>query len=512
MSRKRALAAGSESLEERQAEAPASSGGASSGCSADPFERLPDELLRKVFGALGPVQTFEVCRLPAVCRRFRALLDGCTAFPEVDLSEEALEAAGAAARKERAAVVSRMAARASAGRVAGVRHLRACLRGGRGPSLLAALAPGSPGLERCELSEPEKGPRPVRPAAELFEDISRFPALRQLSIEFATGASYEWLRAPKEVPARLAARPLPPLVSLHIRVPLGLEPRVAAPLFAALPSLRRVSCYFTAGPGGGLASLRDLAGLEELVAIRSPSGGLAALAAGPAGRSLRSLSLAPGKPGDLLGYSLPPSLLPVLPRFPRLESLRLTVDDTEDYGGVPEALRACGALRRLDLTVGVLGGTGPGAGVPALPALAEGLAGVPSLEELHLTLVAVTESPEDGPAAALVRARSASLRSFRLLPDTLDCPVLGPALAAALAACPALERAEICTRADSSRDLDRHAALAALGPRLALEVRAPLELWPAARARLSLLLPSAQVRTAPLLPTELEPDPAQPAP
>eukprot|EP00741_Cyanophora_paradoxa_P024551 tig00000269_g23704.t1 len=263
----------------------------------------------------------------------------------------------------------------------------------------------------------------------------------------------------------------------------GIRPDAAAAIAAACPLLESlcVSADYQCVPEA-LAALAPLAHLERLVAAwpsadpdssSDVSAGLAALADGPAGRSLRSVALfddlglypegefpcpSPGAvpASSELGDA---ALLASLGRMPRLESFRsstITIGPADGDASLREAA--------VSIT-----STGPDAAA-ALGALGEAISGLSRLERLTLKLdLRVQDLLE--PSGLLGLLESAGAR--RAL-TSLDLSVFRPleeAEAEAILALPALERLRLGSSSlGPSASLRPLEVLAGLRPGVAVEI------------------------------------------
>eukprot|EP00741_Cyanophora_paradoxa_P015810 tig00020904_g15263.t1 len=238
----------------------------------------------------------------------------------------------------------------------------------------------------------------------------------------------------------------------------GVSRKMAATIAAACPLLRSLSLQ----PNKNsipevLAALAPLAHLEELVvvdkAFSNVARGLAALADGAAGQSLRSVAFVTargcykkgGFPERDVGAAtaaacvLDEAALAALGRMPRLESIEpLQVFSDEDDAAPAAVLGRFPNLRQV--VVRFVGGEDGGPTTAALRALAEAIDGLRRLQTLTLDLDCVHPVGDEGTVALLDSgAVQRALADLRL---SIARP-LSEAEAGAIAALPALRRLRV---------------------------------------------------------------------
>eukprot|EP00741_Cyanophora_paradoxa_P018635 tig00021072_g17985.t1 len=403
---------------------------------------LPDELLERVLELLGAPGAF---LLRPVSRRFRRAAERA-AWPSL-----AVNAARRGESLDRSE--GRMASATAllrAGRLRLTPGASAKLRAG---GALPAAAPGE--AERAAVIDATLGcwalrPRALaalRPAAAAGDGAG---ADRLVSLAlWATPGDASWDPAGPEA-AELGAllSPFTGLRRLSLPRDCPLGPAAAAALAAALPSLASLRCSFASDSAVG--ALAPLAALEELLVqdlhleIGGAYGaGLAALAEGPAGASLRTFRTYTPDPrhddcgdGDMTDDLHDPPFtsagLAGLSRLPRLQNLHGWLDLRD---AAPEAIAALGgglpSLRSLSVRA---------RGPDQVRALAAALHACSwPLERLALSIPlpkAVSAADhaahaiDDGTLLELVREARRS-PSFSL--SLASCRPLGAALAGALA-------------------------------------------------------------------------------
>eukprot|EP00741_Cyanophora_paradoxa_P014576 tig00020807_g14056.t1 len=460
------------------------------GAGADPAARapgladLPLDLLVRIVGGLS---LFEACRARAACRGLR---DAFAAHVWPALEADVASRPAAAEHVDGLADLVRRGAdrdrglRLAAG--AGVSVRADARAGGAVARLLAACAeacpapgidsvdlrfeldwqPGRPPTRSAPPSPPPSPPPAARPARPLPRRLRRAPLPRRRPAAAPGPGASRW--APLARLARLEALSLPSY--------LPLADAEAGAALAALPALRRLRARVLSDYG--VALLAALPRLEELsLVVDQVEGGLAALAGGPSGPSLRLLRFQHSKwrpqaqdgRGLLATYLTPEAVralarLPSLRRIegwplispaasrrdvaalgdlPHLEHIQVVLDpgsnsDESDRGGAAELFRASASLRTADLRVVT---TDPGAAVELLEAAG------PRLRECHL---APHLTPEL--AAALAAAAAAAPHLARLV-VSCDCDGAGEreALRALRGACRPGARLElrVCTYDDA---------------------------------------------------------------
>eukprot|EP00741_Cyanophora_paradoxa_P004474 tig00000806_g4343.t1 len=297
-------------------------------------------------------------------------------------------------------------------------------------------------------------------------------ALESLAIGLASGDgggfySFHWcgnngLPWPSAVDLRLALAPFGKLRSLTLgfnSADAGASPEAAASIAAACPRLRSLGfAPQKESVDGVLAALAPLEQLEELVVMGSvfSEAGLAALADGAAGKSLREISFSASTslwkrrvqprtlrwldPSCNTGSFRGPVLL-ALGRMPKLESVgplsmssMLLPDEVRELGRIA-------SLRKLSLRFNGLG-TRTGGWNPAnLRVLRDALSSLPCLEELDLGLQNHVGFPDDVVAFLGSAGVRRALTDFVLVHE--DDRPLAEAEAEAIVALPALRRLHV---------------------------------------------------------------------
>eukprot|EP00741_Cyanophora_paradoxa_P003724 tig00000093_g3619.t1 len=445
------------------------------------FDALPDAVVSEVFRSLGLQASWS---LRGVCRRWRRIIEE-TEWPSFELRTDEDELAYG-------------------------KHVHAGASIELGPdwlemqsacSLLSALVIFEVlGSEQCDerfgndfladyLRRALQALRPPEGAASVLEGLHLYLSNGQY-------APMMLMPLPPAAELRAALAPLGQLRSLTLLFPLldnGLLPEDAAAIAAACPLLRSLSARPELRLGSAVvAALAPLARLERLAVLLdipedykgAPEelveldGGLAALADGPAGESLRTIhflheELVDGRQllygeesfprlsdADLRSYHfssvrVSDDALRALSRMPRLECvepLRFRFDRVS-----PAAVRALGrtaALQRLHLRVaGSMrsgledgdsdadedddAGTDPG---DAFAALAGALSALPSLSRLRLELVSCKATRPEHVAGLLTSAGARrALAELDLSVHARRAP-FSEAEAEAIAALPRLER------------------------------------------------------------------------
>eukprot|EP00741_Cyanophora_paradoxa_P007626 tig00001177_g7376.t1 len=333
-------------------------------------------------------------------------------------------------------------------------------------------------------------------------------ALEGLSIGFTCDSSDsdmsdERMAWPEAAGLRAALTPFGRLRALDLfaRNSFGLMPDDAAALAAACPLLKTLLLVpsFDYAPRV-LAALAPLAHLEEL-AVAWPSeevaqssgvgGGLAALAGGPAGKSLARLvffeeaalfrgpggefplpSSSSGLP-DLAYAPLASADLLALGRMPRLELFLPLFFDPDAVE--PEAVRALGGMAGLRQAVlWVVHGSDAARAAAALRALGEALSDLPSGPGLEIGLILqMWGHPTSSEMVAGLLGSPGARRALTALNLNLRRP-LEEADAEAVLALPALQRLELSCALEppaSPESLRPFEVLARLRPEVAVAVR-----------------------------------------
>eukprot|EP00741_Cyanophora_paradoxa_P011521 tig00020557_g11129.t1 len=355
-------------------------------------------------------------------------------------------------------------------------------------------------------------------------------ALESLSVSFSFSRDFDrflsrdignrtWLPWPRAPELQAALAPFGALRSLAFHfsgLDEGISPHVAAAIAAACPFLRsvRLGLSSSASPiatstPAVLAALAPLAHLQELALYGVCPGrmckvaaGLAALADGPAGRSLRSIAFNQGhtmsmcKAAELARRSssgvcyatpeLPPTALIALARMPNLErfgSLALGSLDVEQAMEGVLALGRIASLREMRVDISGFVRSPPERASAVLRALADALSGLPRLEKLDLqmtcaprgarSVLGVQASPED--VAYLLASDGArrALADLSLYFAAADRS-LAEAEAEAIVALPALRRLRLvscCAHGSPSFRIRPFEILRGLRPEVAVGVR-----------------------------------------
>eukprot|EP00741_Cyanophora_paradoxa_P007623 tig00001177_g7373.t1 len=451
-------------VEEPEPAAEAAQHGAAASASASPLQAagaldaLPDALLGDVFRALGPRESWP---LRGVCRRWRRVVEE-TEWASFELRfSEACSAACDRVLEAASALFERRRLRLRGGASVAVRPWLSefCSRAARDGhrrtaaatcSLLAAVArshggPAQPGHVVVEFL----GSADAGDEVEGFGRDSEFlrlcllGALRALapppggapsalqSLSVGVHAEPPSQRPPPLLwpPAaelRAALAPFAQLRSLTLsfRNSAALPAECAAALAAACPLLR--SLCARASTSAALAALSPLSRLERLAALHEPADGpvedgLAALADGPAGRSLRSLAFFDSSVFDgggaessfphpspdarpALAAALAAPGLAALARMPSLESFSPLRINAYRH----DAAQAAGALSSLrglcEVFLELVGGANAARTAEALRAAAGALSGLPRLVRLQLRLDARAGTPAADVAAFLCGA------------------------------------------------------------------------------------------------------------
>eukprot|EP00741_Cyanophora_paradoxa_P022207 tig00021435_g21437.t1 len=495
----------------------------------DLFALLPDDVLESVLLlALDPAcDAASLARLLAVCSRWRALLSSCSAPL----------ALRADVRAPPPPAVRWLADRSAAGLLGGVASLDVRVewespaaqvrppsglptappplnaRAGAGPhaqesavDLLAAVAP-QPQLRAVRVAlEPNERRPNAAPAALPSSAAAQRLLLRALSA-LAPASALERLEidSPAARPPQAPTRPdrdLPPapgrrwaalfsplassLASLSLPPLLPLHAEQCGALAAALPRLRSLSLALAGDDDSALEPLAPLAALEELTLHGPPDlyfgPGLAALSAGPAGRSIRRV--ARGAEAHELWCG--PVGVEALSAMHGLRSLSIEARALVHLWDTEEDAAAAGGAERTR-------------GAALLRGLAAAVGRLPALNSLHVAFYLPDERGlVSGPAAAtLARAGSRALRWWSYVQHAAR--PLSVDEAAALASCPHLEYVAVGNVVRREEDLRGYALLRGVrlrcpAARLELYVRAPPALEPHASAVLRRWLPGARVR------------------
>eukprot|EP00741_Cyanophora_paradoxa_P015697 tig00020904_g15154.t1 len=432
---------------------------------AGAFSVLPDALLGELFEALGPRSSWP---LRSVCRRWRRAVEQ-TEWSELELGPRPL--AQAVDVDDKAAAVARDLDSARLFDAAAALFAAGKLRLRRGAALalgvelrLPAPAPADRDADSDDGSDGDSGedrePIPPTPAAAAAAAALRLLAAaaggarvqpREVVVDLVASAgagSYDAElagrgRGGREPAAVAGAGPPAPdaaaaaaagrelraalapfgglrALSLLFPGPAGVD--VASAVAAACPLLESLTLHPSGSPSSALAALAPLARLERLALVLEDdrcdvAGGLAALADGAAGASLRSLAFFgpwallrfsgcgfPGRPGapQPSRVRLSDAALRALGRMPKLERLEPIWIDGDRYPEEVSAdhepyrtLRRMASLREPFLHFA--GGVYPARIARALRALAETINNLPRLDELRLRLhmSVVGASPRD---------------------------------------------------------------------------------------------------------------------
>eukprot|EP00741_Cyanophora_paradoxa_P019238 tig00000215_g18574.t1 len=445
------------------------------------FERLPDELVQRIFSELDAAEAYETCQLWSLDRRFSRLMRGIRwqqlhlrAEPSVKGEHNMLERLQGYGKK-----LNRFTKRVKSKALAGCRQLvvgPACSRVqsldreyARKASeagidatyaiaeLLAALAVAPVPLEAATFSK-SCGPENFNWDAFGAGDS---PSLEEVVRTFQTALHPAPLRSLRLDDPDLAStfidstipECLPHLRELQTATQgfdIHLDDERTAKLAENWPRLIKLTCWVY--DGAALQSLARLP-LEELrVSIVSiyDLGSLREALDALNAKSLRSLRISSSEEfdeSDLIGHDVLTSIL----RFQNLEDLKIMVDDAS-----VDVLAGIGALQKLqslDLQLVIFRASEAEARARALKAALEGLGAAAQLKALNLDLTVGSRFLEvmDANSSAvvpLIRASRPVLRTLSLSTAALGRTVTAEILREIAQAGPKLSSVHLCYDAE----------------------------------------------------------------
>eukprot|EP00741_Cyanophora_paradoxa_P019317 tig00000215_g18646.t1 len=465
-----------------------------SGEGVNHFARLPDELVRRIFGELEATEAYETCQLWSLDRRFRQIMRGVH-WPQLRVepcreptAEDSLAICTAEYRKR----VERVTARVQSGALAGCRRLvvgpalagghaavgskesvEACIRSTVAMAkMLGALSVAPARLEDVCFSAHWMGwPWPSRQSK---LGIDKPQALDDVVGAFLTALRPAPLRALRLEDfsifwsfTRVAAMGcLPNLQELSFEQTYltNVTKETTSKLVKLWSGLKKIACNVK--DGEALRVLSQLP-LEELRATAYSCAGVEEALEAFKTDSVRALHL-PSHAGVKLPAA--PRLLASLLRLRNLEELSIAVDN-----GSGEALAGLGALQKLRSLrlLLMICGDAPAGDVGLLRAAAAGLEALPRLDSLYLQIagldshVGAPPGPEPGDLASLIRAGRPSLRELKVWART---PASTELLGEVARAGPKLEEVRLCQSADGVDELGVYSELLGMP---AADARAP---------------------------------------
>eukprot|EP00741_Cyanophora_paradoxa_P006801 tig00001041_g6577.t1 len=378
------------------------------------FERLPDELVQRIFSELEAFEAYEKCRLWAVDRRFRRLSAGVhwqqlEVVPAAGQGDDLLEI-----MKDYKRRLCRVAARVHNGTLAGCRRLHvapasaftfpsgAIAAANMATELLAALSMAPVPLEHVRFSGQEWSEWPSDAEQrelgidepQSLESIARAcqTALQPARVQSVRLGEYSFTKA-----FFSAAVPgcLPHVRELDLPV-AELETELTVKLALACPGVKKLSCNLC-----DAAALQELARLplEELRASLDSAVGLESALKALNADSVRALRLPWDTAEDDLDEPIEPSV------FAAILSLR-HLEELTGWVGLGSAdtlarLASLQKLRRLALRLDVSGYSTPGDAARLLQAAVSAVEAAPRLESISLWVVSSGHQLLDSAGLAL---------------------------------------------------------------------------------------------------------------